>query len=79
MDWEKVKKHVEKYKVEFNILNSLIGSRKFDEELKYLLENYPEILPVVPLLLAIREPEAILPRKLHEMLYCDTQRKEIQY
>lgn len=57
VNWDKVKSHVEKYKVEFNILNSLIGSRNFDDELKYLLKNYPAILPVVPIMLAIREPK----------------------
>jgi type II restriction enzyme len=39
VNWDKVKSHVEKYKVEFNILNSLIGSRNFDEELKNLLKK----------------------------------------
>lgn len=57
VDWEKVKSHVDKFKVELNILNSLIGSRKFNEELSQLLKNYPQILPVVPILIATREPK----------------------
>jgi type II restriction enzyme len=55
VDWNKVRKNVEKYKIEFNILNSLIGSRNFDGDLRNLLKKYPEILPVVPILLAIRD------------------------
>lgn len=44
VDWAKVKKHVEKYKIELNILNSLIGSKDFDNELRYLLSKYPDIM-----------------------------------
>lgn len=54
VDWRKVKKHVEKYKIELNILNSLIGSKDFDNELRYLLSKYPDIIPVIPILIAIR-------------------------
>ncbi|SFE74604.1 type II restriction enzyme [Thermoanaerobacter thermohydrosulfuricus] len=55
VDWNKVKKHVERYKVEINILNSLIGSKKFDDDLRKILLNYPQVLPVIPILLAIRK------------------------
>ncbi len=55
VDWDKVKEHVEQYKVELNILNSLIGSRQFDDDLRVILSNYPQVLPVIPILLAIRE------------------------
>lgn len=34
VDWDKVKRHVEEYKIEFNILNTLIGSENFDTDLK---------------------------------------------
>lgn len=55
VDWEKIKKHVEEYKVELNILNSLIGSKDFDNDLINLLTKYPEILPAIPILIAIRD------------------------
>jgi type II restriction enzyme len=55
VDWNKVKKHVERYKVEINILNSLICSKEFDDDLRKILLNYPQVLPVIPILLAIRE------------------------
>lgn len=55
VDWEKIKKHVEEYKVELNILNSLIGSKDFDNDLINLLTKYPEVLPAIPILIAIRD------------------------
>lgn len=60
VDWDKIRDNVEKYKVELNILNSLIGSKNFNAELKGLLNKYPEVLPVVPLLLAIRGKELLV-------------------
>lgn len=54
VDWSKVIRHVEKYKIEFNILNTLIGSKDFDSDLKRILTQYPQVLPVIPILLAIR-------------------------
>ncbi len=55
VNWDKVVRHVEEYRIEFNILNSLIGSKNFEEDLKKILLNYPKVLPVIPILLAIRE------------------------
>jgi len=55
VDWEKVESHIEKHKVEFNILDSLIGSRDFNNELKNILRKYPEVLPVIPILIAVRD------------------------
>lgn len=55
VDWVKVKNFVEKFKVECHILNSLIGSKNFDADLKEILERYPEILPVIPTLIAVHD------------------------
>jgi len=57
VDWEKVKSFVEKNKIEINILSSLIRCRDFDFELKNILRKYPEVLKVVPLLLAVKESD----------------------
>ena len=54
VDWDKVKRHVDRYKIEFNILNSLITSKDFDSDLRKILTEYPQVLPVIPILLAIR-------------------------
>lgn len=55
VDWDKVKRNVEEYKIEFNILNTLIGSKNFDSDLRKILIEYPQVIPAIPILLAIRE------------------------
>ncbi len=55
VDWQKVKQNIEKYRVELHILNSLIRCSDFDSTLRHLITNYPEVLPVIPLLLAVRD------------------------
>lgn len=56
-DFNKVVENANKYKVELNILNSLIGSNNIEEEFLKLLKEYPKVLNVIPLLLAKRESE----------------------
>ena len=56
-DFEKVYENVQKIKVELNILNSLIGSKSIEEEFKSIVKQYPNVLVVVPILLAKREAE----------------------
>ena len=55
INWEKVYSNVEKFNIELNILNSLNGSNKFDEELKFILNKYPEVIKVFPTLLGVRD------------------------
>lgn len=54
VNWEKVKKRVNKFNVEINILNSLIGSQNIIKDFAELLSRYPEILGVIPLIIAVR-------------------------
>lgn len=54
IDFEKVKRNVDKIKVELNILNSLIGSSEIESEFRNLIKQYPEVLKCIPILLAIR-------------------------
>lgn len=56
-DFDKVYENVQKIKVELNILNSLIGSKNIEEEFKSIVSQYPNVLVVVPILLAKREAE----------------------
>lgn len=56
-DFEKVYENVQKIKVELNILNSLIGSRNIEDEFKSIVNQYPNVLKVIPILLAKREAE----------------------
>ncbi len=57
VDFEKVYKNVDSIKVELNILNSLIGSNNIENDFKKLLNKYPEIQKVIPILIAKRENE----------------------
>jgi len=57
VDWEKVKKNVRKFKHQIFLLNSLRDVKDRDEikrEFVDLLVRYPEVLKVIPLLIAER-------------------------
>ena len=53
-DFEKVYENVNKFKVELNILNSLIGSNNIKEEFVQIIHDYPKTVKCIPLLLAVR-------------------------
>ncbi|HHY06486.1 MAG TPA: restriction endonuclease [Clostridia bacterium] len=53
--WEKIFGNVLKVEVALNILNTLIGKDDLENKLKELIRSYPEIVPVIPLLIAVRE------------------------
>lgn len=57
IDFKKVYRNVAKYKIELNILNSLIGSKNIEEEFETIINRYPETLKCIPLLLAVRQSE----------------------
>lgn len=57
VDFEKVYRNANKYKVELNILNSLIGSENIEKDFYKLVKKYPECLKAIPLLLAVRTIE----------------------
>lgn len=57
IDFEKVHRNVAMFKVELNILNSLIGSKNIETEFVTLVSKYPETLKCIPLLLAVRANE----------------------
>ena len=69
VDFDKVYKYAEKYKVELNILNSLIGSKNIEEEFKDIIIKYPETLEVIPLLLAVRSSEIFIKDSTNEYLF----------
>lgn len=54
IDFEKVVRNVEEIRIELNILNTLIGSKKIEEDFEKIVEKYPETLKCMPLLLAVR-------------------------
>lgn len=65
VNFDKIYKNIMKYQVELNILNSLIGSKNLETDFLNILNNYPKVLLLVPLLLAIRNYEvSIVDEKL---------------
>ena len=56
-DFEKVYQNVEKIKDELNILNGLIGKKEIEDEFRRIVNKYPDVLKVVPILIAKRESE----------------------
>lgn len=57
IDFKKVVRNVDEIKVELNILNSLIGSKKIEDDFEKIVKKYPETLSCIPLLLAVRKNE----------------------
>ena len=57
INFDKVYKNVEENKVEFNMLNSLLGSKNIEEDFINLVNKYPEVLKCIPILLAVRNME----------------------
>ena len=57
INFEKVYKNVEENKVEFNMLNSLLGSKNIEEDFINLVTKYPEVLKCIQILLAVRNME----------------------
>ncbi len=55
VNWEKVKKNVNQYNIELNILNSLCGSTDIDTDLDKILTKYPQVIKCFPTLLSIRD------------------------
>lgn len=68
-DFKKVYDNVYNYKVEINLLNSLVGSQNIRQEFLHLIRRYPECIEAIPLLLAVRAKE----------VYCQENGKGITY
>jgi len=69
VDFKKIYKQANKYKVQLNILNSLIGSKNIEEEFEKIVMDYPETLEVIPSLLAVRSNEIFVKDKTNEYLF----------
>jgi len=53
--WDKILCNISKIEILLNIMNTLIGKQNIKEELKKLIKLYPEIVTVIPILIACRE------------------------
>ena len=60
IDFETIYKNAEIYKIELNMLNSLIGSQNIEQDFENLIHKYPEVLKCIPILLAVRQTEIIV-------------------
>ena len=69
VDFDKIYKSAEKYKVELNILNSLIGSKNIEKDFENIILKYPETLEVIPMLLAVRSNEIFVKDLTNEYLF----------
>ncbi len=56
-NFEKVYNNVDNIKIELNILNSLVGSQNIEIDFENIINNYPETLKCIPILLAVRKME----------------------
>ncbi len=57
VDFDTAYKNVEKFKIELNIMNSLVGCKDIEGCFDELFQLYPEIRRCLPLLIAVREEE----------------------
>jgi len=55
VDWEKIENNIKKVEKRLHILNYLIGKENFKEEFFELLKEYPEVVTVFPILIAVRD------------------------
>ena len=60
IDFETIYKNAEIYKIELNMMNSLIGSENIEQDFENLIHKYPEVLKCIPILLAVRQTEIIV-------------------
>ena len=71
VDWKKVKKNVINLVTEISILNALTKVNPEDREKKLveIFSKYPEVIPVLPLIIAIREKNIVVLDIGDQLLY----------
>lgn len=57
VNWKKVYENIREIEMELNLMNYLIGKENIEEECKFLLRKHPEIVKLIPILLACRDNE----------------------
>jgi type II restriction enzyme len=78
VNWEKVRSNIEKYKVEIGILGSLSNTKNFEQDLRKILTEYPKVVKVIPLLIAVRDEKFdVLENLASARVYSFDFRKEI--
>lgn len=69
VDFEKVERNVESIKLELHLMNSLLGVEDIEHKFEMLVKKYPEVIQVIPILLAVRNTK----------IYCQDELKEKWY
>lgn len=69
IDFETVYKNIKPIKFELNLINSLVGEKNIEEKFKELVLKYPDVLKVVPILLAKREYDIFAMDEKTELIY----------
>ncbi len=57
VNWEKVLGNTRDLEMDLNILNYLIGKNDIEKEFSYLLKKHPQVVRLIPVLLASRESQ----------------------
>lgn len=57
VNWEKVERGVKRYELELNTLNYLLGKQNIESEARKLFISYPNLLKVIPILIATRDEQ----------------------
>lgn len=60
IDFETIYENAEIYKIELNMMNSLIESKNIEKDFENLVNKYPEVIKCIPTLLAVRQSEIIV-------------------
>lgn len=68
-DFEKVYANVGKIKNELNLLNGLIGSKDIENDFKKLVNEYPNVIKAIPILIAKREKIVIIKDAVQDYYY----------
>lgn len=56
-NFDKVYRNVDEIKIELSMMNSLVNSKNIEEDFRLLVGRYPDVLRVIPVLIAKRESE----------------------
>ncbi|MBP2024506.1 type II restriction endonuclease [Peptoniphilus stercorisuis] len=74
--WDKVIGNTGKVEIPLNILNTLIGKQNILDEFRYIIKEYPEVVPVIPMCLAIRESKIDIFDNQESIIYKFYKKKE---
>lgn len=69
IDFNTVYKNAQKYKIELNILNSLIWSKDIEKDFRELIKKYPNVIKSIPIMLAVRQSKIFVVDDWIDMIY----------